>query len=561
MICKYILILTITLLCLIAVNGQAKSTDIAEIYQKQQRAFNLTILKGDIKLVEDAPMRCFLRTQIMRYIFVNEITNYYDSANSLALECLDDTEINSIQFLSLQAERIKNEILSLLRKYSPEVAVKAQKKYFANGGDSDLSDELDLNISKDPNGFVNRLISKLNKDGISGSVVPIVERLKGINRPAANRLLGAVLDYYESNYRKISSDNILLILSSDYLENTTPAEIKNRFHNFMVKLGEAAISEPQNNELTRVFLYVMVYALPDIKQLSPDLYPKASALYLSLNSKKSTREKERDEIFTRIRESKDKLAQAISEAESATDKEFKNELWLSASQYAFNEKKYRLSAELQLKMDMDDKNFKIVQNFFLIENILNPVLKENDLETAEYVVNLVDDPEKKSEGIFKIAAKLVELKKQDAAFDKLNEGLKVTEKMDTGQPKIRQMLSAVPIALKIDKTRAFDIASEAVKVVNRLPTPGPDDKPGTDVRKKYVESVLTPVSYNLEISFRLLGRENMALAEPISQGVQLKEWQIVLRVALEKERLYPLPPEPEVKTPAKTKQTQNARPA
>lgn len=529
---------------------QGQPTGKAVLYQNQQRAFNLNILRPEIKLVEDAPMRCFLRIQIMRFIFVNKISDYNETANSIATECLEDTVNNSNQFSESQSNWIKNDILSLLRKYSPDLAAKAEKKYFT--ANSSVYDELGLDQGTDPNLFVDKIILKIAANGIPSGTLAIVDKLSKINPNAEFRLLSAVLSYYESHYKETYSGHTFEILSSDYLDGATPIELRKRFHNFTVKLGEAAISDPNNADLLRVFLYVMVYALPDIKQLSPDLYPKASTLYFSLNSKKSQREKERDEVLARIRESKDKLAQAISEAESAEEKDLKNTLWLHASQYALDQKKYRLSAELRLKMDIDDKTFKWAQNFFLIENILNPVLKDNDIESAEYVVNLVDDPDKKSEGIFKIAAKLVELKKQDGAFDKLNEGLKMVEKMDTGQPKIRQMLSAIPIALKIDKTRAFDIASEAVKVINRLPTPGPDDKPGSAARQKYVETVLTTVSHNLETAFRLLGKENMALAEPTSQGIQLKEWQLGVRIALEKERLYPLPPELNVKQVSKT---------
>jgi hypothetical protein len=533
------------LCCLLTpgVSAQTERANKQEAYQNQQRAANLAVMRPTVKLLDDAPQRCVLRIQIIRFIFEKKVTNYFDTANSLALECLDETVDNKEQFSESQSNRQKSEILLLLRKYSPETAVKVEKRYFSDGPATDLTDELETLQGKDPNAVANRLISKIARDGITPSLVPIIPEIRKVNNAAAIRLLSAVLDHYESHLEEAYSGNDLIFLSEDYRDSRTPVELKKRFYNLMVRLGEAAIAQPENEELTQLYLEIIKYSLADLKEASPELYPRAFSIYNALNSKKSAEEKEREEVMERINASKDKLVQTISEAESAESLDLKDSLWLYASTYAMEAKKFRIAAESRLKMRAAVEPVKKAQYFFIKDEVLDGCLKENDIESARYVIGLVEDLEMKSEGLFKIAAKLVELKKRDAAVDVLSDGWKILEKVDSTTSKLWVMHLAIPIALKIDKNRAFDMAGDIIKAVNRFPTPGPDDKPGTEARQKFAET-LTGVSYNLESTFRQLGKENLPLADAISQGIQLKEWRLAVQIGLETQRTYPLPPEP-----------------
>ncbi len=542
---EYMLISVFSLFCfgVLSINAQTELAKKQEAYQNQQRAANLSVFKSNIKIVDDAPERCQLRLQIIRFIFEKKVTNYYDTANSIALECLDETVDNKEQFSSSQASWQKSEILSLLRKHSPALAIKVEKKYFVDGNSTDLTDSIDAQLGQDPNGLANRQVAKIAREGVTSSVHSLVYSLRqGNNNAAAVRILSAALDYYESHLESAYEGNALIFLESEYRDTRTPVDLHRRFYNFMVRIGEAAIANPENDEPSRIYLDIMSYAMTDLKQVIPELYPRASAIYNALNSKKDGREKERDEIYKRIEESKDKLAQTISEAESARDNDLKDSLWLRASDYAMEAKKFRIAAESRLKFVAGAEAFRMANYFFIKDEVVDGCLKENDIESAQYVIGLVEDPEMKAEGLFKIAAKLVELKKREAAFDTLNEGWKVLEKVEIKLPKIWIMHLAIPIALKIDKNRAFDMAGDIVKTVNRFLTPGPDDKPGTEARQKYA-GVLTGVSSNLESVFRLLGKENMALADPVSQGIQLKEWRLAAQIALETQRIYPLPAE------------------
>jgi hypothetical protein len=559
--------LVILCLGLTSLSGQSDLTKKQEAYQNQQRAANLAVIRSNIKLVDDAPVRCFLRLQIIYFIFENKVTKYYDTANSLALECLDETVDNKEQFSALQSNRQKGEILLLLRKYLPETTKKIEKKYFVDDKDTDLAEELAAQTGQDPTRLANRQIAKIAREGVTSSVDSLVYSLRQKNNNAAAvRILTAALDYYESHLEATYEGNALIFLESEYGDSQTPVELRRRFYNLMIRIGEAAIADPDNDDPTRLYIEIMKYTLPDVKQISLDLYPKAFAIYTALSSKKSDEEKEEDEVWERINASKDKLAQTISEAESATNKSLKSGLWMHAAQYALEVKKFRLAAESELKIDFstfDNKTNNVeadikdvirkIPFLFLTQDALDPCLKENDIESAQYIVSLVEDPEIKSQGLFKIAAKLIELKKRETAFDTLYEGWKVLEKLDPGNPSLWTRHLAIPIALKIDKMRAFDMASEIVKAVNRFPTPSPEDKPGTEARRKYADN-LTGFSSNLETIFGQLAKEDVSLADAISQGLQLKELRLAAQIAIETHRVYPLPPEllPETPRPVRS---------
>jgi hypothetical protein len=542
---KHQLISALSLLCFAALNASAQ-TDLAkkqETYQNQQRAARLSSLRTDIKVLDDAPQRCALKIQIARFIYEQKATNYFETANSLALECLDETVDNGEQFSDSNSNWWKSQVLSLLRKYAPDIAAKAEKKYFAGGSDTDLADELDAQKGQDPNGIANRMIEKIADGEMPSSIISVMHRLREADNNAALRLLAATLDHYQSHIEMAYADNNLIFLSWEYLDSRTPLALRQRYHALAVRIGETALAQPQNPEITRIAVELLGNAMSDIKMSNAELYPRAISIYSALSSKRSDYDREKDAATERINASKDKLAQAISEAQSAENKELKNDLWLYASTYALETKKFRVAAESRLKMDTHENSlFKRARDFFLAEQLIDLCVTENDIESALYIAGLIEDPQMKSQGLFKIAAKLVELRKRDAAFDVLNDGWKVLDKVDTGTPKLWAMHLAVPIALKIDKTRAFDMASDMVKVVNRFPTPGPDDKPGTEARRKYA-STLFGVSINLDAIFRQLSKENLSLADAIGQGLQLRDWRLAAQIAVETQRVYPLPPE------------------
>lgn len=522
-----------------SVFGQPDLTKKIEAYQNQHRAYNLSLLKNDIKSLEDAPMRCFLYAQIMKFIFDNKIKSYHDVADAFALECLEDVKNNSSQFSVSQASFWKSTMISLLRVNSPDVAVKAERKYFADDQDSGLSDLRELELTKNYNDVANRIISKVIKGEIPDDIFPIFIKLREKDQSLSFRLLDVLLGFFETTPNLDRFDTTLNFLSQYYLDKSTPLEIKKRFLNFSVNLGQKVLLESDTSGLFQQAKYILEVSLPEINKSVPTLYSQALLIYATLEGKVNKKNREREEVYKRIELSDNKLHQTISEAEAAEDKILKNDLWMSAARLALNQKKIKLAVDLIMKIESEVEVFNLWRTHFLLNDVLTKSLKEEDFESAEYTINNIENLSERGSGILKIAAKFLELEDKTQAFEKIEEALKVLEKAERNQTKIRTLLSAVPTTLKIDKAKAFNITSLAIKEMNRLPTPSIDDKLGTDSRKKYVDSILLPTSFNLNSAFKLLAKEDVVFTYATSQEIDLKAWRLATQIIAETEKKYP----------------------
>src|SRR5688572_29960555 len=96
---RHTFLILLVIACLTgAALSQTTPGDKAKAYQDQKRALKLGLLSNEIKALEDAPMRCLARTQIVKFIFDNKATSHFDTATTLAFECLDDIQNNVKEF-------------------------------------------------------------------------------------------------------------------------------------------------------------------------------------------------------------------------------------------------------------------------------------------------------------------------------------------------------------------------------------------------------------------------------------------------------------------------------
>jgi hypothetical protein len=518
----------------------ATSAQAEKDYQNGQRALRLVLMKNEIKALEDAPLRCFTRLQIVRFIFENDVRVEFDSANLMANDYLEDIVNNADQFSQPNGDRWKNWMISALRQKSPEAARKAEKKYMANG-DAGLADLLELDNSSDTSGIADRTIAKISMGKVSDYVLTIYQKLRESDPNSANRILNALLSYFESTPNTASYSIMIDFMREYYLDIKTPAEITTRYLNFVVDLSRNQISNPDEPRTARFVLWTLKAALPRIKEIISARYVEAQSIFLVLDDRIHNNDKERDEALTRISESKDKLQQAISEAEAAEKKPFEDHLWLYASSLALEQKKLKIAVDCRLKVAPGDKGSVADHDYFLLNGVLTAALKENNFEVADYVINRIEDGRRRSNGILKIAARWLELGEKAQAFENLEVALRLLQKGDASTEGIRVVLSALPTAIGIEKSKAFETVSTALRMANRLPTPAVDDKLGTQSRKEYVDEILLPTAFSLEAAFKIIAKSDAEFAASTSEEVVSKSWRLVADIVVETERKYPLP--------------------
>jgi len=512
----------------------------AEVYQNQQRALRLSLLKNEIKALDDAPMRCYARLEIAEFIFDNDVRGEFDSANSMAINCLEDTVDNSDQFSEANAARWQNYAISLLRQKSPEVAIKAEKKYLADA-DSALSDLQELNKSGNTVDIANRTILKIQSGKVSDYVLTIYQYIREKDSKSAFRILEALLGYFETT-ENIESFAILLdFIGNGYLEASAPVGLTRRYLLFVVSLGRRQIGDAETGQTARFVFSQLKKAIARITEVLPALDPEAQSIFLILKARFDKNNREMDDIYNRIEDAKDKLQQTIAEAEATNNIVVKDELWRKASKLALEQKKFRLAVDCILKVAPNVNSFISGRDYFLLTEIIPASLKEDDFDGAEYATKRIGDEPRRSSGMLKTAHKYIDLNNKAQAFESLEDALKLLQKGQVDTNKMRVMFSAVQIALKLDKSKAFEVASLAIRMANRLPTPNVDDKIGTASRVKYVDEVTLPNAYNFLPAFEILARSDAGFATATAQEIESKNWRLVAEIAIEKEQKYPLP--------------------
>ena len=138
------------------------------------------------------------------------------------------------------------------------------------------------------------------------------------------------------------------------------------------------------------------------------------------------------------------------------------------------------------------------------------------------------------------------------SFEKLQTALKLVEKGGADADRVRYILNAIPIALKIDRSTGFDVAGRAVNLANHLPTPSVDEKIGTPARLKYVDWTLLPTSFSILRTFKLLAATDVAFATSAADDIKSKNYRMIAEIVVETERKYPMPPKIKPSEPSVT---------
>lgn len=517
-----------------------------EIFQNQQRALSLSFYKNSIKSLEDAPMRCFARKQIVEFIFSKKVKDQFDTAESFAIDCLEDIKNNPKQFTNSLDSYFSGEIIHLLKANLPGIEKKIGK-YQTKSEYSNYEDFLEADANKDANGLISKLLGKLQKGEMPPDVFFTIAKIRQTNPEASIVLLEPILRYYENSVISKDSDEKLFFISKDFLSDSVPIELKRRYVLLAIRLGQKAIfNEDVNSRLFTSSFSFFKWTQPIFKQLFPDLYPQALTIYTTLESKYSQANTEELEIYKRIEESDNKLEQTIIEAEATDDKEMKRGLWTNAAKLALKEKKFRLAVDCITKRESDSDFDRGYKTQILTTDILPAALEEKDFEAAEYVVKNVEDSIGKGFALLEISFAYSKTDDKTTALEKLNEALRVLDKAENDIHKVRTMLSAARLATKIENANAFEIADSAIKVINRLPTPNTEDKLETKSRTKHFEEILHPTANNIANTFKVLAEKDVDFAFPIAQAIQRKDLRLIAEIVVEMNKKYAYTPKPEI---------------
>jgi hypothetical protein len=104
----------------------------------------------------------------------------------------------------------------------------------------------------------------------------------------------------------------------------------------------------------------------------------------------------------------------------------------------------------------------------------------------------------------------------------MNEGLKFIAATENDPAKATAYLEMIPAFARIDEQRIAELSQSAIKIINGLPEPGFDDKPGSSARKEHARNLMS-LAYQVIPVFRLLARRDEQGALDIAENLRLRE--------------------------------------
>ena len=520
--------------------SQRGTANEANVYQNQQRALHLLLMKSEIKNLEEAQMRGFLRLAIIRFIFENDVRKEFDSAETISIDFFEDMAKNSDQFTPESSVRWGNQLIAVIRLKSPDFAKRLEMKYLSKT-DMSVADLTDLQNGAKQSDIANRTIAKIAKGEVSDYVLSIHNAIRPVDPISADRILSALLSFFESVSDIGKYGPMLDFIGGNYSRPDAPSELKKRYFQFVVNLARDQVDKAAEGQTAQFILRTLKSALPQIQDLIPSLFTEAQSIFLVLDTRLNKNNRDREEIYARINASDDKLQQIIAEAEATKDKKIKDWLWAWAARLALEKKKFRLAVDMAMKGEVDLDGIQNGRDRFLCGYALEAMLKEKDFELADYTIRQIDNDFIHGTALLIAAKALVDVEDSTQAFEKLSVALRLFEKSDPDPESVYRILGIVPASIKIEKHAGFDVASRGLKIAGRIPTPNPEDRIGTPVRDKYINLVLLPVAFSIQKAFAELARSDVSLAESLSQEIKSRNWRLVAEAVVESERKYLLP--------------------
>jgi hypothetical protein len=117
------------------------------------------------------------------------------------------------------------------------------------------------------------------------------------------------------------------------------------------------------------------------------------------------------------------------------------------------------------------------------------------------------------------------------AAESLGDAVRLIEGAEDGSRKASLLITAVGVALRIDRLRAAQLAQSAVKAVNNLPDRRPGEKAGGEAHLKHVEMLMN-VSYHLLPLFERLSRQDEVGALGLAGKLRQPELRAVAALAV-----------------------------
>ena len=533
---KFLCSLVLIVFCGLSCYAQ-KANEKAEIAARQKILKKQIIADDFDRQAQDvsvAAVRVFVRMRLAEWLW-RDGGDETGRAELLAVKAVE--ELYGKKDEIPESLSLKSRLFSLLDVNAGETAKKLRAKYNVESAE-DLSNAFPL-LNREGGDKIVAAKLKNNLPGQTdlGQTAIYLRLMQSKKSPEYLPVLSEIINLQESgkiNYPPLSLNWIADIIR----DSTVPNDLKNRFYRIILSKARSALQSSDAAEIqyTDSLLYAV---LRNISTNAPELTGEANALKTALSAKTSQRARERQESEQKIEESADKLAALIAEADKTEDSGAKYNLLNRASLLAMKEGKFRLAVDLLEKTieNVPDKRppgkeFRRSYYDQQLNQIREQALIKDDVDAASYAVKRIGNDLKKADALYQTASYFIRKKDLPAALGVYEEALKLAAKSDDAEHlKIYTLVRLINAAAVIEPGRVSEVTSLTAKTLDRMPTPNPEDKPGTEKFTDYVSAVMR-VNYSLYPAVAGLARINKPEAVVFAGLINRKEFKIIAELAL-----------------------------
>ncbi len=485
----------------------------------------LNALLDEIEAVDEPALRVFLRLKITAHLL--DASTESDRLRVVAAKTLADLREHKEEIPDLYANLFRSELTAQMKAYALESAVPSVEQVKVEPR-PEL--EVALSLLGQENGIakaVNIVESYLAGGKDPGPIiVPFLRRLEKVNSTEVPNVLNAVISVEETHPGSISA-RTLFTLKHLFVSKQVPQDLRLRY--FAAVINRAGEIEPSPSSAVDIYT-ILVDVLPSLEKQAPELYYTANARLPQLVAHVPKKTLERISVEKRVRESSNPLVQLMVEKDSVSDPSLKEELQVEAARLALEVGKTRMAIELVVKLQPKEDKERLWRDQF-IEKVVGSAAERGDVEVARYGISQIQSAAVRLTALEKVALQLQASDDSAGARDALNSALRLIEAWDDDADKAAALLDLASIYLKVDSSRAPEIARAAVKTINKIPSLSRRADLTETARLVEAEKVMK-VAYSIVPTFRALIMADKPRALTIAKEIRRQELKTAVNVSV-----------------------------
>lgn len=481
-------------------------------------------LAARAKELDEPALRVPLRTQLAAFLWSGKSADDARRAEALATQALEDLHTNKARVPRFYFTIFRKDLFALLEQHSPATAKALSERYDSGeeGGD-DIATALEmLNGGQGAERAVEKARRGLNGDAVSvPALVFFLSRLDQTRPAEANRLLVDILNAAESRPGSLSVGDLGRLKHFYFYRAGAPPELKARFLSAALAATRESASWPEQERVAEAY-HLLAGTLPEIQRLLPSAYLQASAQVGMISARMPRQAVEQMAAAERVSESPDRLSQLATEAASADSPSAKASLQTDAAHAALRRGKFVEAVDLAVGVKSEGEIHGLWRDQFL-RDVVVAALNKKDAEAAEYAAEKIGAPAEHSGALQRLALHYHAAGDVARAWGFMNGALKIIDTLED-EGRAVALFKITTVFMKVDRQRAPEIAREAVKSLEKVAGPRPEDKPGGGAHLAAVERVLR-VAYALTPVFRVLAQFDAAEAASVAASIGRREFR------------------------------------